>query len=70
MTRIGVSDSSGPVESAWTTSRSQPHWNTATTAPSEAPIVSRKPATPTTGTRIERNTRISNTSASPTTSTR
>ena len=70
MTRIGVRLISGPVASALTTSASQPHWNTATVAPSDAPMVSRKPSTPTSGTRIDRNTSTSSTSASPTTSTR
>ncbi len=67
---IGARLSNGPVVSAWTSCLSQPHWNTAVVAPSEAPIVSRNPRTPTTGTRIERNTSTSSTNARPTTSTR
>ena len=67
---IGARLISGPVTSALTTSASQPHWNTAVVAPSAAPMVSRKPSTPTTGTRIDRNTSTSRTNARPTTSAR
>ncbi len=70
ITRIGVRLISGPVLSRATRSPSQPHWNTATVAPREAPMVSRKPSTPTSGTSSDRNTSTSSTSARPTTSAR
>ncbi len=60
----------GPVDPALTTSLAQPHWKTATVAPNDAPIVSRKPSTPTTGTSSDRNTSTSSTNARPTTSAR
>src|SRR3712207_8012551 len=49
ITRMGVRLISGPVVSRLTASASQPHWNTATVAPRDAPMVSRKPSTPTSG---------------------
>jgi hypothetical protein len=54
----------------WSTSRrspSQPHWKTATTAPSAA---SRKPRAALRGTRTERKTSVSRRKARPTTSPR
>ncbi len=49
------------------TSASQPHWKTATTAPSAADTESRKPSAAFSGTRIERKTSISRRKAKPTT---
>ena len=49
---------------------SQPHWKTATTAPSAATTESRKPSAALSGTRTERKTTISSRNARPTTSAR
>ncbi len=67
MTMIGVRLISGPALSRFTSADSQPHWKTATVAPRAAPTVSRKPSTPTSGTRIDRNTSTSRITARPTT---
>lgn len=59
----------GPVLLTPRSPASQPHWKTATTAPRAAPTVSRKPNAALIGTTTERNTRPSNSSAKPTTTT-
>ncbi len=60
----------GPVCSTPKRSASQPHWKTATTAPSAPSTDSRKPSAALSGTRIERKTTISSRKARPTTSSR
>src|SRR5258705_9062171 len=64
---IGRKLMTGPVEAAPTRVWAQPHWKTATTAPSEAPIDRRKPSAALIGTTIDRNLIRRRTSASPTT---
>src|SRR6266550_2772825 len=64
---IGRKLMTGPVEAAPTTVWAQPHWKTATTAPSEAPIDRRKPIAALIGTTIDRNLINRRTSESPTT---
>jgi hypothetical protein len=63
---IGRKLMTGPVEAAPTRVWAQPHWKTATTAPSEAPIDRRKPIAALIGTTIDRNLIIRRTSESPT----
>ena len=58
----------GPVEAAPTRVCAQPHWKTATTAPSEAPIDRRKPSAALIGTAIDRNLINRRINARPTTS--
>src|SRR5256886_11296879 len=65
---IGRKLMTGPVEAAPTRVWAQPHWKTATTAPSEAPIDRRKPIAALIGTTIDRNLINRRTSESPTTS--
>src|SRR4051812_45512906 len=57
----------GPVEATPTRVWAQPHWKTATTAPSEAPIERRKPSAALIGTTIERNLTNRRMSERPTT---
>src|SRR5258705_7898387 len=64
---IGRKLMTGPVEAAPTRVWAQPHWKTATTAPSEAPIDRRKPSAALIGTTIDRNLIRRRTSESPTT---
>ncbi len=68
--KMGIIDMMGPGWSTPNTSASQPHWKTATTAPSAAATESRKPRAALSGTRTERNTSIRSRKASPTTSAR
>src|SRR3954453_9541734 len=68
MRMIGRKLMTGAVTLTPNTLASQPHWNTATTAPSVAPIDRRKPSAALTGTTTERNTISNSTSANPTTS--
>ncbi|CAM5675914.1 hypothetical protein SALBM135S_10130 [Streptomyces alboniger] len=68
--KIGIMLMIGPGWSTPTMSASQPHWKTATTAPSAAATESRKPSAAFSGTRIERKTSIRSTNARPTTSAR
>src|SRR2546427_520391 len=64
---IGRKLMTGPVEAAPTRVWAQPHWKTATTAPSEAPIDRRKPIAALIGTTIDRNLINRRTSEGPTT---
>jgi hypothetical protein len=68
--RIGISDMTGPVCSMPTRSAPQPHWKTATSTPKAAPTDSRKPSAALTGTRIERKTTSSRSTARPMTTVR
>ncbi len=67
ISRTGSTLMTGPVASTPSRSPSQPHWNTATTAPNVAPTEPRKPSVAESGTRSDRNTIISRMNASPTT---
>ena len=67
ISRIGRNETIGP---AWATSKRPlrlPSWKIQTVMPIEAAMLSRNPAAAFSGTRIERNTTISSSSARPTT---
>ena len=57
----------GPAWARLNRSARLPSWKTQTTIPMDAAMLSRKPATALIGTSTDRNTTISNSSASPTT---
>src|ERR1700761_9774287 len=64
---IGRKPTTGPVAGTPSRPASQPHWKTATVAPKLAATDSRKPTAALTGTRNDRNTIMSRSSESPTT---
>ena len=66
----GSMKSTGPDLSTPISSDSQPHWNTATVAPSEMPTDNRNPATALSGTSSERNMTVNRMKANPTTTSR
>ncbi len=68
--KIGIMLMIGPVCRTPSSSAAQPHWKTATTAPSEASTESRNPAAALTGTRTDRKTTVRSRTARPTTTTR
>ncbi len=70
MISTGSIEISGPVWEIPNSEANTPSWKTSTTAPKDAPIVSRNPPIAVSGTRIERNAIISRISARPTTTAR